>query len=425
MASSQSVAIIGGGLAGMTMALALNRLSIPCTVYESRSTHSASKTSSGAVMLSPNALRILDSFGVFPELQRKSYPFEYVYYKDAAEKTVDRYPLGDEALFGYKALRVYRQELLDILYAACFERKIEVHFNKKFTSVVLEDDNGVTFSFADGTTATAALLIGADGIHSKVREFVAPGVQKKFMGMTALTWETPTKQLRIPEDKDYKFPVSVLTSNGVFVLAPQKPDGSAMLSGTQFPVEDQTREGWDKLMADKQGLIDRVRKGMNMNAWPEIVKSAMEDINADSMNMWVFYSIPRLERWTSEKRRVAILGDAAHAIPPTTGQGASQAFEDTSSLALLLSTLSENAGIKWGDALDFWQKMRQDRIDALLVLTKQLNNKRLPLEKQKLLAKGEVWVDESAENPDQMAWLYTPKIEDKIKAWAEEKAKGN
>ncbi|KAJ2985606.1 hypothetical protein NUW58_g5441 [Xylaria curta] len=419
--STQNVAIIGGGLAGMTMALTLYQLSIPCTVYEARSTHSASKTSSGAVMLSPNGLRILDGLGIYPELQRRSFPFEYVYYKDADEQTVDRYPLGDEALFGYKALRVYRQELLDILYDACFERKIAVHFNKKFSSVILENDTGVLIAFVDGSTATASLLIGADGIHSKVREYVAPSVQKKFMGMTAVTWETPTEQLRVPEDKYYKFPVTVLTSNGVFILAPQKPDGSAMLSGTQFPIEDQTRDGWDRLMADKQGLIDRVRKGMNMDAWPDIVKSAMEDIDADSLNMWMFYSIPRLERWTSEKRRVAILGDAAHAIPPTTGQGASQAFEDAMSLALLLSTLEKNAGIKWEEALDFWQKMRQDRIDDLIVLTKQLNNKRLPLEKQKLLGKGEVWVDESAENPDQMAWLYTPQIEDKVKAWADGK----
>ncbi len=109
-----------------------------------------------------------------------------------------------------------------------------------------------------------------------------------------------------------------------------------------------------------------------MDTLPDIVKSAMEDINADSMIMWVFYSIPRLERWTSEKRRVAILGDAAHAIPPTTGQGASQAFEDVMLLALLLSTLKENPGSKWEEALDFWQKMRQDRIDDLFVLTKQL-----------------------------------------------------
>ncbi|KAI8946992.1 hypothetical protein F4801DRAFT_582858 [Xylaria longipes] len=61
-------------------------------------------------------------------------------------------------------------------------------------------------------------------------------------------------------------------------------------------------------MANKQGLVDRVRKGMNIDAWPDIIKSAMEDINANSINIWIFYSIPRLESWTSKKHRVAILG---------------------------------------------------------------------------------------------------------------------
>ncbi|KAI0204713.1 kynurenine 3-monooxygenase [Astrocystis sublimbata] len=420
---TQDVAIIGGGLAGMAMALALHNLNIPCAVYEARSTHSASKTSSGAVMLSPNALRILDDFGVYPELVRKSFPFEYVYYKDADEKTIDRYPLGDEALYGYKAMRIYRQELLDILYDACYKRKIAVHYTKKFSKVVRENDRNVVIAFDDGTETSASLVIGADGIHSKVRDYVAPGVEKKFMGMTAVTWETPTAQLRVPEGKDYKFPVSVLTKNGVFILAPQKPDGSAMLSGTQFPVEDQTREGWERIMADKQGLIDAIRKGMDMNSCPEVVRSAMDDVNLDSMNMWVFYSIPRLERWTSEKRRVAILGDAAHAIPPTTGNGASQAFEDVITLALVLSSFKQHPSIGWDDVLDFWQKTRQERIDQLVMLTKQLNNKRLPLEKQALLGKGEVWMDETVENPAQMEWLYTPKIEEKVEAWTEEQLK--
>ncbi|KAH6654710.1 putative salicylate hydroxylase [Truncatella angustata] len=420
--SKDNVAIIGGGLAGIAMALSLHDLGIPATVYEARSTHSASKTSSGALMLSPNGLSILNRLGVYRQLEEKSFAFEHVYYKDANEDTVDKYPLGDEEAYGYKAFRIYRQELLDILYQACFQRGILIKFNKKFAKVIDETESGVTFELSDGTIENATLLIGADGIHSKVREYVAPGVQKKFMGMTALTWETPTSQLRIPENKDYKFPISVLTQNGVFVLAPQRPDGSAMLAGTQFPVEDQPREGWEKLMADKEGLKEHARK--NIDTWPDIVKSVLEDINADTMNMWVFYAVPRLQNWTSARHhRVVILGDAAHAIPPTTGNGASQAFEDAMSLALLLATLRSTSGLRWDDGLKFWQKMRQDRIDKLLSLTKQLNNKRLPLEKQKLLAKDEVWVDKSLEDPKQMAWLYVPEIEQQIKAWADETLK--
>jgi 2-polyprenyl-6-methoxyphenol hydroxylase-like FAD-dependent oxidoreductase len=405
----------------MAAALALHGLSIKCSVYEMRDTNAAPPTSSGALMLSPNALRILDGFGLYSRVQEKSYPFEYVYYKNADEETIDQYPLGSESAFGYKALRIYRQDLLDILYAACFERKVPIHFSKKFAEVIVESDTSVEFKFTDGTIETASMLIGSDGIHSKIRDYVTPGVQKKFTGLAGLTWEAQTKQLRIPEEKDYKFPVTVLTANGAFVLAPQKTDGSAMLAGTPIPFEERDREGWNRLLADKEGIIERATA--NVDVWPDIVKSSMEDINRDTINLWPFYMIPQLPNWTSPKHRVVILGDAAHAIPPTTGQGASQAFEDVVTLALLLSELKERKGLKWEDAIQFWQQTRQDRIGDLLTLTKQLNNKRLPLEKQKLLATDEVWVDESAKNPTQMAWLYVPKIEETVKVWAKETAK--
>ncbi|ORY65103.1 uncharacterized protein BCR38DRAFT_474074 [Pseudomassariella vexata] len=180
----------------------------------------------------------------------KCFAFEWVYYEDADEQTIDCYPLGDEDIFGYKAFGFYSQELLDILYDACFERKIPVHLNKKLTKVVDETD-------------------------SKLRNYVSPDAQKKFMGMAALIWEMPTKQLRIPEDKDEKFMVSVITSKMIFLLAPQKPDGSAILSGTLFNIEEHGREGWmdgwDKLLTDKKGLMERVRQ--NMDIWPDIVKS--------------------------------------------------------------------------------------------------------------------------------------------------------
>ncbi|KAI0398969.1 FAD dependent oxidoreductase [Xylaria palmicola] len=419
LSSTDNVAIIGGGIAGMAAALALHELSFHCSVYDMRDTNAAPPTSSGALMLSPNGLRILDRFGLYSKVERLSYAFEYVYYKDAEEQTIDQYPLGGERAFGYKALRIYRQDLLDVLHAACLERKIPIHFGKKFAEVVDESADRVVFKFADGTTETTSLLIGADGIHSKVRDHVSPGVQKKFVGLAALTWEVETKQLRIPAEKDYTFPVTVLTANGAFVLAPQRTDGSAMLAGTQLALKERGRGGWGELLADKEGMAELATA--NIDAWPDVVKSGMENINHETMNLWPFYTIPRLSNWFSQKHhRVLILGDAAHAIPPTLGQGASQAFEDVMGLAFLLAKLKGNSGLEWAEALRFWQKMRQDRIEDLLVLTKQLNNKRLPLEKQKLLAEEDLWVDQSAENPGQMAWLYVPKIEETVDNWVQE-----
>ncbi|KAI1341863.1 FAD/NAD(P)-binding domain-containing protein [Xylariaceae sp. FL0016] len=419
--SIEKVAIIGGGIAGMAMALALQDMQIPCTVFEMRSSVQAPRTGGGALMVSPNSLRILDRFGIYERLLPHGYPFEYVWYKNAAEETIDKYPLGHEQDYGYKAMRVYRQKLLETMYAACRERGIPVLFDKKFARVVKEDSAGVEFALADGTTERATLLIGADGIFSKLRAYVNPGadVEPRYMGLAALTWATPTRQLRVPQDKAYQFPVTVTTANGAFVLAPQEADGSEMLAGTQFPLEDRDRAGWEALLADKEGLKARARQSLDV--WPDVARSSIENIDGETLNVWPFRALPPLPRWTSDPhRRVVILGDAAHAVPPTTGQGASQAFEDVFTLALLVAKLREHKGLRWEDALVFWQKTRQERMDTLMDLTKKLNNKRLPLEKQALLSPQELWRDESDTNPRQMAWLYCPEIEKQVDAWVSE-----
>jgi hypothetical protein len=93
------------------------------------------------------------------------------------------------------------------------------------------------------------------------------------------------------------------------------------------------------------------------------------------------------------------------------------------SLALLIDQLRQHNELQWKDVLVFWQQFRQNRLNDLLDLTKRLNNKRMPLEKQATLSKDDLWFDESQENPNQMAWLYVPKIEEKIQAWIDEKLK--
>ena len=81
-----------------------------------------------------------------------------------------------------------------------------------------------------------------------------------------------------------------------------------------------------------------------------------------------------------------LLGDAAHAIPPTAGQGASQVFEDASSLSLLLSKLSST--VKLDVALDIWQKNWVEKIDQVFDPTKRLNNERLPTNEKANLGEG-------------------------------------
>ena len=73
----------------------------------------------------------------------KGYPFEWTYYKNADEETMDRYRLGDEEAYGYIAMRIYRQELLNILYDVCSERGVRAIFNKKFARIIEETEKRV------------------------------------------------------------------------------------------------------------------------------------------------------------------------------------------------------------------------------------------------------------------------------------------
>lgn len=127
-------------------------------------------------MLSPNALRILDAIGVFERIRNKGFHFEALTFKDELDKTTDVYYFSQDELYGYKAFRVYRQVLID-----------EVKYEAKYTHIVAETSENVEFAFADGSTSTASLLIGADGIYSTLRKAIYPTVKPKYLGFVGIT----------------------------------------------------------------------------------------------------------------------------------------------------------------------------------------------------------------------------------------------
>ena len=406
------VAIIGAGLSGLSFALSLHKLGIPSTIWEVRS---SDFVQGGAIMLSPNALRVLDAIGVYERIRNKGFHFETLTFKDDHDETTDVYYFGHEQLYGYKAFRVYRQILIDELKLMLNERGIEVKYGMKFTHIVTETPEGVEFAFADGSVSTASLLIGADGIHSTLRKAIYPTVKPKYLGFVGMTSAIQTSRLRFPRNEpNYPLPVAIAASPGAFVIAPQDVDGSEVLIGTQGAFPERDRAGWTNLQADKDEVVRTFRR--NKESWPELVQSAIENIDKDTINTWPYYAVPRLERWASDSGKVIILGDAAHAVPPTTGQGVNQAFEDVWMLALLLKNLGE--GVDLETALGFWQRWRQERVDRILDLTTAMNNKRLPLAEQQRLPKGAVWSG-GVEDTEQMGWLYEPDLEDVVLKWVQ------
>ena len=361
-------------------------------------------------MLSPNALRVLDSLGVYQRIRSKGYHFETVIFKDADEETIDHYAMGSEKEYGYKALRIYREILLSELRAMVEEAHIPVKYEKKFTHVVSHDEKGVTFAFADGSIETSTLLVGADGIHSSVRKHISQ-VSPVYSGQLAITCAMPKSSVTFPPNIDYPLPAGVFAKPGAFMMAPQDVNGEEILAGTQCAYPEQDRAGWDKLMSSKADLLRLFQK--DMPDWPGTVQSALRNVPLHTLSIWPYYVVPKLDSWTSPDARVLILGDAAHAIPPTAGQGASQAFEDSFTLAILLSqTDPKDAEGFRSRALRVWQTMRQERVERVIALTEQLNNARLPqAEREAKKAQGDAW--QGGKNGG-LAWLYNERIGDRV-----------
>ncbi|KAJ9618682.1 hypothetical protein H2203_008886 [Taxawa tesnikishii (nom. ined.)] len=369
---------------------------IESTIYELRTDD---VTSAGAIMLSPNALRSLDAIGIYTRIKDKGYHFRDLTFRDDEQKFLDAYEMGNADKFGYDALRVYRQVILDAHKAAVAEADIDIVYSKRFSHIVSETEDGVTFAFTDGSQQTVDLLIGADGIHSSVRKYLDPDTEPAFSNVMAITCALPTSAVNFPSEP-YQMPVSVHGKAGAFVMAPQNPEGSELLGGIQYRTHVRDRAGWDALWNDKPLLLSMMRE--QYDEWNPMVQSAIDVVRPEGLSIWAFHTVPKLASWKSSRGRVVLLGDAAHAIPPAAGQGVNQAFEDAHSLALLLAEMNEGkVALKHG--LDRWQMYRQARVDRVSHLTNEMNKRRLP-----------GWTGEGAETIDS-SWLFGVQIADDVR----------
>ncbi|OAT13511.1 hypothetical protein BDBG_17835 [Blastomyces gilchristii SLH14081] len=204
----QHVAIVGGGLSGLSLSLALQKVNIPCTVYEERA---ESYETGGGITLSPN---ILDELGVYDRVRDKGYHFDTLAFSDNDGAIKDVYYFGSEKLYGYRGFRIMS---------------------------IKDSEKEVAIEFADGSVESSDIVVGADGIHSAIRKHIVPDVKPGYSGLMAINSACSRSGLLIPEN--FHLPATVMSKVDAFLM--------------RFPEKD--KEGWDALAADKQGLLDMLR----------------------------------------------------------------------------------------------------------------------------------------------------------------------
>jgi len=222
-----------------------------------------------------------------------------------------------------------------------------IHFGKRMVSIA-DDGSSVTAAFADGSTATGDLLIGADGARSLTREYVTGGgIERTYVGYTNFNGLVPVDERIGPA---HQWTTYVADGKRVSVM-PVAGDRFYYF----FDVPQPAGVPYDR-SDGKQPLLDAFA------GWAPGVQALLDAIDpAVSLNRVEIWDIEPFHSWA--KGRVAILGDAAHNTSPDIGQGACSALEDTFVLAITLA--ANTVGVQ--DCLMRYQKTRSERAGDLVL----------------------------------------------------------
>lgn len=336
------VLVIGGGIAGSATALALHRAGLDVEVHEA---HPDSAEDLGAFLtLASNGMRALAQLDASAVVTALGFPLTSMRVLDARGTELAHTPIGeaDDPLLRYRCLR--RGDLSSGLQAEAARRGIAVRHGARLTDV-RQDTDGVTALFADGSTATGDLLIGADGLGSTVRRTALDAVQPLYAGQFVFYGRTDAAPV-----PDGDACITMIRGSGAAFGVAVSPDGEAYwfarVSGDPLSAE-QLAQGTPA--GRRAMLLPLLREDATPAA--DIVAATGEDVLVTNAT-----EIPTGTPWRSG--RVLLVGDAAHAASPATGQGASMALEDAVILAKCLRDAPDT-----GSALTRYEELRRPRVE--------------------------------------------------------------
>src|SRR5438105_489484 len=317
MADRERIAIVGAGMGGLTVAATLRRIGLEVEIYE-QATRFA-RIGAG-IQMTPNPMKVLRDLGLEQHLVRIAYRPSVMRNRDWDTGNLTfELPLGDsaEGEYGAPYLLLHRGDLHEAL-TQLVPAEI-VHLGKRLVDLD-QVAGGVELRFADGTRARADAVVGADGVHSRVREIVLGPEEPVFTGRVAYRTVFPVELLggyRVDPGCKWWGPDRHIVI--YYVSA-----GREVYFTTSVP-EDWRVESWSTT-----GEVDEVRAAfVGFHADVQRVLSACPQVHK-----WAIYERDPLPRWSDG--RVVLLGDACHPMTPYMAQGAATSMEDAAVLARCL-----------------------------------------------------------------------------------------
>ncbi|MFJ7251460.1 FAD-dependent monooxygenase [Streptomyces sp. NPDC098085] len=320
--TAPEIAIVGAGIGGLTAAMALTRRGLRAQVYEQAP---VLREVGVGLHLAPNGSRILHRFGLAEQLREAAVRPEALEVRRWNDgQVLTRRRMGDvwETEFGGPHYTMHRADLHGLLAERLPAGSLRL--GSRCTGHT-EDADGVELRFADGSTARADVLIGADGVNSLVRAAVAGGRDLLVpTGTCAVRGLVDMNRLPRLDPED----MYVWAGPGGRMLTAPVSGGRQLSFVAVIPENDdeQQRESWSR-----PAELDLVAKAFQ--GWDPTVQELVDA--AGEAGHWSLRDRDPLDRWSTP--RTTLLGDAAHPMLPHHGQGASQAIEDAVVLAACLA----------------------------------------------------------------------------------------
>ena len=342
--------IIGGGVAGPAAAIALQRAGVPATVFEASD---GPRDEAGAFLnLAPNGLHVLESLGLGTAIDDLGFVNDrLIFYNDAGRA------LAEVAVGGVTAMR---GALSRRLREAAVAQGVSVAFGKRLTAIARRGD-GVAAAFEDGTEALGDLLIGADGIRSRVRTCAFPeGPSPAYTGVLNLGGVVRTG---LPATGRA---MRMVFGRRGFVGYAVRPSGDTYwFSNLQEPADQLPREA-----APVDSVRYRQRRREVHRDDPPAVRQIIDALDGP-IGAYAIDDLPPLRCWHQD--RVCLIGDAAHAIGPHVGQGASLALEDAFLLAKALRDVPEVPA-----AFAAFERIRRGRVEPIVKQSRRTGKQKAP-----------------------------------------------
>jgi 2-polyprenyl-6-methoxyphenol hydroxylase-like FAD-dependent oxidoreductase len=331
------VLVIGAGIGGLATGLALRRANVETAIFERAAGLRDLQVGHG-LTLWPNSTRLLASIGVLEPVERVGAVVESMEFRDLRGRPIVDHPAGDVAReIGAPTLGLRRSELHGALFDVIGDDAVA--FGAECVAVDQNGD-GVTAKFADGRTETGDALVAADGARSTIRAL--------------LIGDAPT-------------PTGNVEMHGTVPTPPDVPSGiyrQVWGPGAKFgfyPVRDATCwyctvKASDPRFIDETGRRDAIRA--RVATYPPPTPSLVDAESEHPITRAVINTHDLSQPWVHG--RIALLGDAAHAMAPHLGQGAGQAIEDAFVLAECLGATRDHEA-----ALRAYEGRRRDHVAGI------------------------------------------------------------